>query len=72
MSRPKFRHPSEISGWGGKRKMIGVRAKVETVKALEKAAKTYGLTLSELTNTILDDYVAWLASEEKNNNLKTR
>lgn len=52
--------------------MIGVRAKVETVKSLEKAAKTYGLTLSELITTILDDYVAWLTSEEKNNNPKSR
>lgn len=62
MSKPKFRHPSHIEPWGGTRKVVSTRAKVETIMIIEKAAKAHNLKPSELYSAILDDYAAWLKS----------
>ena len=45
------------------REPVSARVKKTTKKALEAAAKEYGLSIGSLVGNILDDYVAYLESK---------
>jgi hypothetical protein len=62
MNRPKFRRPSEMTK-EDKRVPLSARVRVETKNTLLKVAKEQKLSIGLVVSNILDDYIAWLESE---------
>ena len=64
MEKIAFRHPKGMTK--DERTPISARVRLETKKALERAAKKHGLSIGLLVANVLDDYAVWLEKNPSN------
>ena len=63
-SHSKFRRPEDIEK-SEPREPVSARIKQSTKRALEKASKANALSLGELIEAALEDYVAFLGEKDR-------